>query len=74
MAAVADILQAHPMPIVWDDKILRPSDYIEFWRLSLWQQAYLAFLSPNCNPKFTRATDLQKFDNGKLAINLLVYR
>lgn len=62
------------MPIVWKDDVLPPSAYVEHWRVTLWDHAYLAYLAPTAGPKFAKGTDLQKFENGMLIIKLLVYR
>ena len=74
MKSIDEIIKEHHMPIAWDDKVLSPSAYVEYWRVTLWEKAYLAYLLPTASPRFAKGSDLQKFDVGNLAIKLLVYR
>lgn len=74
MTSVAEIIESEEITVAWDVGVLRPEDYVEHWRLSLWNAGYRDFLSPTAHPKFIRSNDLNKFKNGKLAINRLIYR
>lgn len=74
MTSFHDILKEHLLPIAWNEGVLTPSAYVEHWRATLWEQAYLAYLSPTASPRFAKGTDLRKFENGNLIVDLLVYR
>lgn len=54
--------------------ILKPSDYVERWRIMLWEKAFLSFLHPNIKPPFLKSTKLDNVPSADLAIKRLLYR
>ena len=54
--------------------ILKPSDYVERWRIMLWEKAFLSFLHPNIKPPFLKSTRLDNVPSADLAIKRLLYR
>lgn len=60
--------------IDWKDDVLRPDQYVEKWRVSLWKKAYGFLLSATASPKFHKGSDLLKIEGGKLAGYRLLYR
>ena len=62
--------------INWDASrgILRPKDYIDKWRILLWDMAFLPIFVAKGNLKFTKGTELNKMDDGKKIINRAMFR
>lgn len=54
--------------------ILKPSDYVERWRIILWEKAFFSFLHPNIKPPFLKSTRLDNVPSADLAIKRLLYR
>lgn len=54
--------------------VLKPKEYMETWRVRLWNKAYTSFLASNASPKFHKGTDLMKIAGGRMAVDRLVYR
>ena len=68
----AEILQ----PIDWDasEGVLQPKDYIDKWRILLWDRAFLPLFASKASPKFTKGTKLRKMDGGSKIINRCLFR
>ena len=60
----------------WDasEGVLRPKDYIDKWRILLWDRAFLPLFAGKASPKFTKGTKLRKMDGGTKIINRCFYR
>jgi hypothetical protein len=54
--------------------IMHPSDYVEKWRLILWEKAFLVFVHPNVRPPFLKGTNLDGLPQADLVIQRLLYR
>jgi len=54
--------------------IMHPSDYVEKWRMILWEKAYPIFLHPSVKPAFVKGTNLDNLPKAKLVIQRLLYR
>ena len=59
----------------WDSPIgiLGPKEFVDRWRILLWEKAFLPFLSPAKGAKFVKGTDLRAFDGGEQAIKRVLY-
>ena len=68
----AEILQ----PDDWDalKRVLQPKDYIDKWRILLWDRAFLPLFANKASPKFTKGMELRKMDGGSKIINRCLYR
>ena len=68
----AEILQ----PVDWDasEGVLQPKDYIDKWRILLWDRAFLPLFASKASPKFTKGTELRKMDGGTKIINRCLSR
>lgn len=60
--------------VEWNDQVLKPAEYVEKWRVILWNRAYGFFLSGNASPKFHKGTDLMKIEGGSMTSTRLLYR
>jgi hypothetical protein len=58
--------------IIWNAHILRPSEYIEKWRIMLWTKAFRHFFGGMS--AFTKYTLLGKKFGGGIAIKRVVFR
>ena len=54
-----------PISLEASEGILRPKDYIDRWRILLWDRAFLPFFVAKGNLKFTKGIKLRKMDGGK---------
>ena len=54
--------------------ILRPKDYIDKWRILLWDRAFLPLFVAKDNLKFTKGTELRKMDNGNQIIDRIFFK
>ena len=63
-------------PVNWDalEGVLWLKDYIEKWRILLWDQAFLPLFAAKASPKFTKGTEVRKMDGGTKIINHCLYR
>ena len=63
-------------PVNWNtsEGVLRPKDYIDKWRILLWDQAFLTLFVGKASPKFTKCTEPRKMDGGTKIINHYLYR
>ena len=60
----------------WDSpvRILGPKEFVDRWRILLWEKAFLPFLSLAKGSKFVKETDLRAFDGGEQAIKGVLYK
>ena len=51
----------------WDSPIgiFGPKEFVDRWRILLWEKAFLPFFSPAKGAKFVKGTDLRAFDGGE---------
>ena len=63
-------------PINWDASggVLQPKDYIDKWRILLWDRAFLPLFAAKASPKFMKGMELKKMDGGTKIINCSLYR
>lgn len=52
--------------------VLKPSQYVEKWRVLLWDKAYIPLI--RAGPPFTKGSKLRTFKFGSIAINRVLYR
>ena len=62
--------------IDWDasDIILRPREYVDHWRILLWDRAFKPYLGDNPDIVFAKGDNLLEFEEGALAIKRVTYR
>ena len=60
----------------WDSPvgIRGPKEFVDRWRILLWEKAFLPIFSPAKGAKFVKGMDLNTFDSGEQAINRILYR
>ena len=60
----------------WDSLvgILEPKEFVDRWRILLWEKPFLPFFSPAKGAKFVKGMDLRAFDSGEQAIKCVLYR
>lgn len=68
-----ELITTNNLDVQWAG-VLKPKEYIETWRVRLWNKAYSSFLASNASPKFHKGTDLMKIAGGTMAVDRLVYR
>ena len=63
-------------PVNWNASrgVLQPKDYIDNWRILLWDRAFLPLFAAKASSKFTKGTELKKMDGGTKIINRYLYR
>ena len=54
--------------------ILHPSNYVEHWRVILWDKAFRVYFDNKGDLKFSKGLDLLEFDEGPIAIKRVAYR
>ena len=54
--------------------IMKPSEYVESWRILLWDKAFLPFLHPAANPPFLKGSTFDTHPGAPLAENRVLYR
>jgi hypothetical protein len=62
--------------IDWDasETIMRPREYVEHWRILLWDKAFKPYLGDHPVIAFAKGDNLLEFDEGALAIKRVAYR
>jgi len=62
--------------IDWDasETILRPREYVDHWRIVLWDRAFQPYLGDNPDTAFAKGDNLSEFEEGALAIKRVTYR
>jgi hypothetical protein len=56
------------------ENILQPSNYVEHWRLILWDKSFQVYFEDKGDLKIVKGLDLMEFDEGSLAIKQVLYR
>ena len=56
------------------EDILQPANYVEHWRLILWDKAFRVYFDDKGDLKFVEGIDLMEFDEGPIAIKRVTYR
>ena len=54
--------------------IKKPSDYVESWRILLWDKAFQLFLNPLAKPAFLKSYMFEKHPGAPLAVKRVSYR
>ena len=80
----ASIEGSYPRSIDWDASggVLKPGEFVDWWRIVLWDQAFLPFFisktskdsKDSKDSKFIKGCNLLKFLGGPMAIKRMVYR
>ena len=62
--------------IDWDasETILRPREYVDHWRIILWDKAFKPYLGDKPNIGFAKGDNLLEFEEGSLAVKRVAYR
>ena len=62
--------------IDWDasETILRPREYVDHWRIVLWDKAFNPYLGDKPDIPFAKGDNLLEFEEGALAIKRVAYR
>ena len=62
--------------IDWDasETILRPREYVDHWRIVLWDKAFNPYLGNKPDIPFAKGDNLLEFEEGALAIKRVAYR
>ena len=55
-------------------EILQPSNYVEHWRLILWDKAFQVYFDDKGDLKFVKGLDLTEFEEGPIAIKRIAYQ
>ena len=56
------------------EALLMPEDYVEKWRLLLWDKAFDAYLGPKASPRFIKGSHIDKIVGGGLTKKRLMFR
>lgn len=75
-AEIASFENEHSVDIDWGsiEDILQPANYVEHWRLLLWDKAFRVYFDDKGELKFVKGIDLMEFDEGPMAIKRVAYR
>jgi len=74
-AEIASFENELTVDIDWNStEILHPSNYVEHWRLILWDKAFRVYFEENAELPFTKGLDLFDFAEGPIAIKRIAYR
>ncbi len=62
-------------PIDWDVSmgVLRPVEFVDRWRIFLLDTAFKQFFDDNADPRFFKASNLNKF-GGRQIVQRVIYR
>ena len=73
---ISDMSKGDLPDIDWNASrgILKPADYIDMWRISVWDKTFLPFFSPNADPPFLKSKVLKDFPNGLMAFRRVLYK
>ena len=53
--------------------IMRPSEYVEKWRMILWEKAFMVLIHPSVKPPFLKGTNLDGLPKADLLTQRLLY-
>jgi hypothetical protein len=56
------------------EDISQPANYVEHWRLLLWDKAFLVYFDDDADLKFVKGLDLMEFGEGPISIKRVAYR
>ena len=75
-AEIASIENACSSDIDWEstEDILQPANYVDNWRILLWDKAFRVYFDDKSDLKFVKGLDLMEFDEGPIAIKRVAYR
>jgi hypothetical protein len=54
--------------------VRNPSDFVESWRIVLWEKAFMPFFAPKDKKAYTKKSTFSDFPGAKLAVKRVVYR
>jgi len=78
-AVEAEILafeNSFPIGIDWEAStdLLRPAEYVEHWRLLLWDKAFRVYFHDKGDLKFSKGLNIMEFEEGPIAVKRVAYR
>ena len=74
-AEIASFENELSVDIDWiSTEILNPSNYVEHWRLNLWDKAFRVYFEDKGDLVFSKGLDLLEFEEGSIAIKRVAYR
>ena len=75
-AEIASFENENSVDIDWGfaEDILQPANYVEHWRLILWDKAFQVYFDDKGDLKFVKGIDLMEFDEGPITIKRVAYR
>jgi hypothetical protein len=74
-AEIASFENKLTVDIDWNStKIFHPSNYVEHWRLILWDKAFRVYFEEKADLTFSKGLDLFEFAEGTIAIKRVAYR
>ena len=75
-AEIASFENVCSVEIDWSstEDIFQPGDYVEHWRLILWDKAFLVYFDDKGDLKFVKRLDLMDFKEGPISIKRIAYR
>ena len=65
-----------PFDIDWDATpgILKPTEYVEHWRVIVWDKAFRVYFDEKAELKFTKGVNILEFEEGPIAVKRVAYR
>ena len=75
-AEIASFENESSVDIDWGsiEDVLQPANYVEHWRLDLWDKAFRVYFDDKGQFKFVKGIDLLEFQEGPIAIKRVAYR
>ena len=55
------------------ENILQPANYVEHWRILLWDKAFRVYFDGKGELKFVKGIDFMEFEKGPIAIKRVAY-
>ena len=56
------------------EDLIQPAQFVEHWRLILWDKAFRVYFDDKGDLKFTKGLNLMEFEEGPIAIKRVAYR
>jgi hypothetical protein len=74
-AEIASFENECSVEIDWSstEDIFQPANYVEHWRLLLWDKAFLVYFDDEAELKFVKGLDLIEFRDGLISIKRVAY-
>jgi hypothetical protein len=73
-AKIASFKNKCSVDIDWiSTEILQPSNFVEHWRLILWDKAFRVYFDDKGNLRFVKGLDLMESEEGSIAIKCIAF-